>query len=352
MKTLKNKAFYLLGIFMILSFGSCDMLDSSEDDSSDSGSSEYSTATANVDYGDTNMRIYFDLSSGTMTEVSHDIWDLAISNGDATVIANSGDYGTGVTVYKTTSTDITEDLSGEADNVNQYTFEALDDDGLIASHQTDANPFDSELSTGYGSGTVYLVLDEDGTYYKVTFSSYGPYGNYSFDVVTGLDGTTATTVSGTVASGYDYTYFDLSSASAVSVAPEEESWDLLFARGNEILAVYDDGSDPYVAGRSYILQNTEGACEIASAEDYSIDELLSDDSLTYDSTITAIGSDWYTFDHTTYTYSVDTVTYVVKTTEENYAKFQPGTFYGSDGEKFYVTFRYLYEEDNDGEFSY
>ncbi|MDC7222180.1 MAG: HmuY family protein [Spirochaetales bacterium] len=349
MKAFKEKAFYLLGIFMVLSLGACDMLDSSEEDSSSSDSYDYDQAIANVDYKNTNQRIYFDFSTGTMTEMDHDIWDLAISNSDCTVIANSGDYGYGVTVYKTSFTDITTDLSSYTDEVvdYEYTFEEFDDDGYIEANQTYANPFQDEFDgSGYGSGTVYIVQDEEGTCYKVTFSSFGPYGTYSLDVVTGLDGTVSTTITGYCDSDYDYIYFDLGSASAVSVAPELDSWDVIFARANYY------SSATYLTGGSFILQNGEGSCEAAIAEDTEIEDLISYDDLTYDSAVSTMGRNWYTFDHDSYTYSVDTVTFTVKTTEGNYAKFQPLTFYGPDDESFYMTFDYYYETGTTGDFTY
>lgn len=323
---------------------SCEDLFGSEDDN---GGSTYSTATADVDYsGDSakNQVVFFDFSTGEVTEVDHDTWDIAISTSSADIIANSGDYGTGVLVYKSSSTTIADDRSADETSVVEYTFK---DGTELYSTQSDENPFVDEFNaSGVGSGTVYLVQDEAGTFYKVVFNSYGPMGQYDLDVVTGLDGTTVTDVTGSLDGDYGYTYFDLGSGAAVSVAPPSDEWDVAFARTNDRL------SAGYVAGRSDILLNTAGAVEGAEVADTAIDGVSDTSTLTFSTDVDALGHGWYNYDHDRDPgFEVDTVTYVVQTTEGNMAKFQPGTFYGPNDEQFYMEFRYHYQGDGATTFS-
>lgn len=341
--------FYILALMTaVLLLGSCDnLLGSDNDDDDDDDSSSYSTSTAAVDYLGDNLSIFFDFSTGTLTAVDHDMWDVAIAT-DGAIIANSGDYGSGVTVYKTSSTDISDDLSSYESKVAEYTFKS---GTTLYGDQTETNPFDDEIgSGGSGSGTVYLVKDEAGIYYKLVFTSYGPMGQYSVNAVEGLSGTSTETISGTIDAAYGYTYFDLGTQAAVTVAPKKSEWDILFTRTNDIL---DDGSGgAYIAGRSDVLLNTAGGVEGATVDDTAIEAVVNISDYTFSSVIDTLGYSWYTHNHSaTPAYSVNTLTYVVETTEGNYAKLQPGSFYGPNSEQFYMTFRYYYQADGSTDFS-
>jgi hypothetical protein len=62
------------------------------------------------------------------------------------------------------------------------------------------------------------------------------------------------------------------------------------------------------------------------------------------------GFGWYSKDGSPPTFSTVTKTFVVKTAEGNYGKFQIGSFYGPAKEAFYAQFRYYYAEDTSGTF--
>ncbi|MDR0600777.1 MAG: hypothetical protein LBG42_00200, partial [Treponema sp.] len=90
----------------------------------------YDTAAARVDYSNANRAVFFDFSSGKITEVPHDFFDIAFytvgsgGGGSAPIIANSGSYGSGVWVYDTGlgGANIADDFSGQQAEIKQYTF--------------------------------------------------------------------------------------------------------------------------------------------------------------------------------------------------------------------------------------
>jgi hypothetical protein len=338
---------------------------------------EYDTATAKVDYGSANRAVFVDFSTGETTELAHDFFDIAIDS-SGTIIANSGSYGSGVLVLKTNETDIEADLSAQENDVKGYTFKA----GTPLynyQYQTEANPFDGEIGSGggmgNGSGKVYIIKTET-AYYKVIFDVFGmtsmapPTPGYKITVVKGLNGgesakTVITDGTTGIRAGYGYIYFDLDAnppkalntgtamKEGVSFTiPQAADWDLLCTRTNELQTTDGSTIEPEmpVASRSSILLNTLKNVEVWTAAGKSIDKVLNTSGLTSSTEIDAIGYGWYAMAGMPPTFSVNTNTYVVKTAEGNYAKFQPGSFYGPNNESFYMSFRYLYADNDSGTF--
>lgn len=341
------KRFFPLAVSLtafFLLFASCENPAGSDKDDS----AGYGRATAKVDYKNSAAfkTVFFDFSTGTVTEADHNSWDIAVSLADGTIVANSGDYGLGALVFKSSSSDITADLSGNDGDITQRTFyDSRDAATDLFNTQSAANPFDGEWTAGSGSGRVYLVKDAAGQAYKVVFESFGPMGRYGIRVAEGLNNGASTLVQGTLEADYDYLYIDLGSASAVTVAPPKADWDIRFTRTEEVL------SAAYTAGRSSILLNAASAAEGAVVADTAIEGVSSAASLSFTTTPDVLGHGWYDFDMASMIYSVKTVTLVVKTPEGNYAKMQPGTFYGPGNEQFYTEFRYLYQGDGSASFS-
>jgi hypothetical protein len=343
------------------------------DDGEGGDNSNYLPATLNVDYNGANNAVFFDFSTGTVTELPHDFFDIAI-DGSGTIIANSGSYGSGVLVYKTDSTDITADLSGQSANVKEYTFKT---GTSLYDYQSEVNPFEGEIGSGGqfgdGSGKVYLIKTQPGNYYKVIFDIFGmtsmnpPAAGYKITVVKGLDGgdeakTVLEDSTTGIRTGFGYIYFDLDAEGGPKALnngttlkegvtlniPKAADWDILATRTNELQT--EDGTtlsaQMPVVGRSSVLLNTYKAVKAKVVAGKLIDEIadtnLSDDGLSGE--IDAIGYGWYSMPEMG-VYSVAENTYVIKTVEGNFALFQPESFYGpTAGANFVMDFSYYYSE--------
>jgi hypothetical protein len=346
------------------------------DTGTDPGSEEsnYPLATARVDYNGANRSVFFNFADGAVSEVPHDFWDIAYY-GYSSVIANSGSYGSGVQVFKTgvDAADIADDLSAQVDNVKEYTFKT----GVnLYGYQTGENP----LSDAASSGNVYLF--KIGTnFYKVAFAIQGgPSAAYTLTVVKDLNGTSPQTVTGSLSGitskadthfGYIFFKIDGDTPRALNTptdlnpgAPEiPRVWDLLFTRTNEILT--EDGetfSDQNpVTGRSTILINIAKGVKAYTAEGQSIEAVLDLSEIeetAYSTAVDAIGNEqttdrsgWYTkAGGPPPTFSPIVNTFVIINPVGKYGKFQPGSFYGPGNESFYVSFRYLFADNDTGIF--
>jgi hypothetical protein len=230
---------------------------------------------------------------------------------------------------------------------------------------------------------VYLIkiqykTADTAAYFKVIYGmTMGQTGqSYNLTVVPGLDaGETGkveikAAISG-ISAGYGWLYFKLVGEGGPRVLnngsawletgstaiPKITDWDILATRTDEPQST--DGTTvaivsgkPYVAGRSSVLLNiyktSTGTIPGVKAKvitEKSIDEVtdddLSDEGLSGE--IDAIGYGWYsTGAGMPPTYSVPNNTYVIKTQEGNFAKFQPTTFV-KDGKNFVMDFSYSYE---------
>ena len=128
--------------------------------------SAYHTEIAKVDYEGENNVAFFDFSSGTITHIKHDVWDIAFATYDSTLmIANSGDYGFRVTVTNTKSTNWLKDYSGEENNGTFYG-ENFNDGTINGANWVSGKKGDYALSFDGNSLTTsnFLNLSNDFTY--------------------------------------------------------------------------------------------------------------------------------------------------------------------------------------------
>jgi hypothetical protein len=384
MKTQFQRFYYAVFCMAVLTLISCNT--DSDSDSDPDPAQEYPEATAKVDYnnGAKKAAVFIDFSSDTVVrELPLDFFDFAVyssgsgASAEAYVIANSGSYGSGVLVYKTNLTDITADMSALANSVKEYTFKA--GTNLYNSGQTAANPFDGGIRLMSNSATdgrdkVFIIKTAANNYYKVLFNVFGmssmspPTPGYSITIVKDLNGTTEIPLTAPLAgisAGFGYIWFKLDGTAprALNTAteladgapdiPKAAEWDLLCTRTNEYQS--EDGNtistQMPVASRSSILLNTYKGVKAYTAEEKLIEQVLNTDGLAEQGDVDAIGYGWYTMTGMPPTFSVKNNTYVIKTAEGNYAKFQPLSFYGPNTESFYMRFSYLYQDDGSATFS-
>lgn len=338
------KSLFVATLPVTLFLGACDSSTSSESNGDSSSSEtnpssasvaefEYQLDTVAVDYINNHMAAYLDFSTATITHVPYDTWDIAISN-QGVIIANSGVWGSGVRIGKSTQSDMTADLSSEQNLVTEIV-------------DTTSNPFSNELNEqGMGSGAIYLIKDAAGEFYKVNFKSFGPMGKYAISVGKGLNAQTSSEISGSIRSEYGYTYFDLGSATDVTTQmPPAKNWDVKFARALE----FDMGGS--FSARSAVIFNAENGVEMATIPDTEIKGVLDLQGLVFTQNPYAIGASWYTFDHDSKTYTVNKTTYAFKTVEGNYAKLQMKSFYGPAQEQFWSLIQYGYQADGTSTFT-
>ncbi|MDR3303793.1 MAG: HmuY family protein [Treponema sp.] len=354
----------ICGVIALFSFValSCDT-----NPTEDPSGPEYDEATAIVDYSGKNQAVFFDFSTGNITELPHDFFDIAMC-ADGSIITNSGSYGSGVWVYDTNDTDITTDFTSSEAAVKEYTFR---DGTPLYGYQTVANPLASlEVNV---SSKVYLIKVQYGTtpeYFKATFKmAMGAppiVPSFNMTVVPGLGAgetdkkeLSASPITGiTGAGGFGYFYFKLvgtdgprllngatSLNEGAPAIPLAADWDILCTRTNELQSTNGTTIEVEmpVASRSSILLNTYKKVTVAKVDGKAIDEVTTVPAeAAFSGEVDAINYGWYAMAGMPPTFSVAKNTYVVKTVEGNYAKFQPTTFYGPKGESFYMKFDYQY----------
>jgi hypothetical protein len=363
---ISSKRMMFLNIFLLVLSASalwvsCPM--SPEEDNNNGNNSGYvdNTAIINVDYNGANNAVFFDFSTGTRTVLPHDFFDIAIDAG-ANIIANSGSYGSGIQVYKTDSTDIAADFSGHEDEVKEYTFTGTLDPAKLYGYQSELNPL-GKLKTTTSNVCLIKVqykTADTAAYFKVVFSmTMGPTQSYNMTVVPGLAGgeigkrEIKAAVSG-VTAGYGWLYFKLVGEGGPralnngttwtgggTAVPKAADWDILGTMTDELT---NSQARPQV-NRSSILLNTYKAVKVKAVTGKSIYQVskadMSDDGLSGE--IDAIGYGWHsTGAGMLPTYSVPDNTYVIKTAEGDFAKFQPKTF-AKDGRSFVMDFVYSYK---------
>jgi hypothetical protein len=359
----RNAALY--GAIALFSFAalSCEQEPDEDPTADDTTIISYLSEThgvVNVDYSGANRAVFVDFSTGKVTSLRHDFFDVAMcANGS--LIANSGSYGSGVTVYDTgDDTDITDDFTDSEDDVKEYTFKTGTD---LKSNQSEANPL-ATLETPNVPSNVYLIKvqygDDDPQYFKVVFNLVmGQSQSYNMTVVPGLgagetgkvelSATPITGISG--AGGFGYFYFKLvggprllNNATSLKAGspgiPLAVEWDILCTRTDELTGV----PQMPLAGRSSILINTYKSVTAVKVADKALSEVTTSPPGSYEfsSIIDAIGYSWYNSPGQSTPASPKTNTYIVKTAEAKYAKFQPTSFYGPAGESFYMEFEYEY----------
>ena len=307
-------------------------------------------------------------------------------------VTNSGDYGEHVRLLPfksgTTSTDY---VGKRLDEIKQVSFKYGEQE--LSPFQNDpdnpaasvANPFYEALT----NGKHYLLktgkTDDTAKVYEIWFDAITPAVGAAFTLhikpatlsaaapgaaqpktIAGFG--VEYTLTGTVNGDYSFNYIKLGATAASAKIldtehdniPKKNEWQLLFIRTNVYAKEMGEllGTDGIVSTSS-ILTNSPAGVETAALYGWDFPEVTAiPDSAYFAKQIDGVGKGfanslndnpekrrkaWYYGLSMPPTFYLSRITYIFKwetASQPHYAKFRPGTFYGSNGEKFCVTFRY------------
>lgn len=319
---------------MILILSAFATLASCSSDSSSTGAEEHLAGqldTARVDYkGDAPQTIFYDFSRDSLTSIAQDSWDLAIATRTGAIRANGGLYGSGVFVYKTTHTSIDTDLSSLQDSVTQI-------------QTTQHDPFQGEISReATGSGSVYLLRDAEGHYFKLQFASFGIQGKYRILLAKGLDAE-ASELQGSMTFAQGFVWLDLSSGTDVSARfPAAEEWDICFTRGLEQKQYAGPGVDSIVVAQSVIYLNAAQSVSASIAEKTEFDSIAGIQGADFTQAFDFIGAGWYDANYDPQTHisnpTVKDRVYLIQVGDTEVYKVKFLSFFGPQKESFYTVF--------------
>lgn len=97
-----------------------------------------------------------------------------------------------------------------------------------------------------------------------------------------------------------------------------------------------------VTGRSSVLLNVYKGVKAGVVSGRLIDQVPNSSGVGFLKAVDAIGYGWYSMAGMPPAFSVAENTYIIKTAEGNFAKFQPETF-AKDGKNFIMDFSYYYQ---------
>jgi len=253
--------------------------------------------------------VYYSLENGYLSEYSGDEWTVAFYN-DAYSAAIMINGGRGVELWNAsddTSTFATIDTTGNISSWDkQYDDETMWDSGS-AFEQNPSGTYNygwgayNSISHLIEADRVFVLKSLAGTYYKVMVLNK-TYGVFEYRYAT-LDNTLDTTITVDVPDlvGKNYAYLDMDNHTILDREPLNTEWDLLFTK-------YYDTQIPYpvtgVQSNKFVgvvkVENT-----LNSEATYT--------TQTLDTVKNAIGSDWKSFNMSTFAYDVDdSVSYFIK----------------------------------------
>jgi len=263
--------------------------------------------------------LYYSLEDGLIKAEPANNWDLAFATGafDASIMINEA---RGVAVFKA-SDDINDwsnlDTTGMAQN-------RLHNSSMSWSLGALANLGTSHPDYGWGtynvithdlSGSrVFVLLLSDGSYKKLKIDMMSSMNQEFSFTFADLDGTNEKSkiISKSTYSDKNFVYYDIASETVIDREPESEDWDLVFRKYDlEIPA------GP-VTTLHYLVTGVQTNLGIGSSEVRGA-VVTAADSANYPLTktdISTIGSDWKSFNMTTFTYDIaDSLSFFVSSNE-------------------------------------
>lgn len=356
--------------------------------------------TANVDYDNHNRMIFFNFNTGEMQTIDSTAWDIAIVVGDTPdtvptgstlpapekiyTVTNSGDYGEHIRLIPIKAGKTSDEYIGTAlAKIQQVSFKYGEQElspfqNDPDTEKPDANPFYAALTNSKHYLLKIGKIDDTTKVYEIWFDPITPTTGAAFTlhvkpaIISEAKPKTISgfkpeyTLTGNINSSYSFNYIKLEQTEAriltkaADSIPEKTEWQLLFMRTNVYAKEMGElfGTDGIISTSS-ILTNSPAGVETVALYGWDFPEVTAAPEPAYFvKQIDGVGKGfanslkddpekrrkaWYYGVNMPPTFYLSRITYVFKWTEAStlhYAKFRPGTFYGTTGEKFCVTFRY------------
>ena len=266
--------------------------------------SAQTTVTVTTGAGNATQTFY-SLANGIQASANLADWDLAfeINSFNSSILVNTAK---GLKVYETTAAVDEWELVNAPDVANWTPLQNSEihwSQGALTNGNNLSQP--DGLNVGWGNynmithtivGTkIYAIEDLEGNFRKLRINSLAT-GAYSFTYA-GLDGSgeQTSTLQKSNFIGKNFGYFNLSTGATADMEPAADDWDLLFTKYIAVIPAPEPTPYP-VAG---VLQNKR---VMAMQVDGVPTAEATWNSADLDSAINIIGSDWKTFNMTTFQY--------------------------------------------------
>lgn len=254
------------------------------------------------------FQAYYNISSGEVTQVANDAWDIAFGTGayDAGVFLNeaAGFSGVPLEVYLAPISSWDENIESDTifkDDIRIYNEEL---DWILGAFNTVKTDPESSLDFGWGvyntsnnkieSAKIFVIKLRDGSFKKLEFTSLEGGGIYSFRTA-GLDGSDEKTYSVTKSDGGNdaaLVHFSFTTEAVVDIPSDA---DLIFSRYTTPL---DAGDGTFIEYTVTGVLLAPGA-EVAVANEVDPETVSHDDYVgAYTSLPKTIGHEWKGYDFT------------------------------------------------------
>ena len=274
--------------------------------------------------------IYYSFENGVVATVSRTNWDIGFHTTvwTASIITNGA---AGVNLYTYPKSDTagwnTLDTVGMGGWTIMYDSEDNWEDGAFARNATGHPDYGwgkyNPISHDVVGDSIYILKTLDGTYKKLWIVRKNSSNNRYFLRQANLDGSDDHTVELGINpyQNVNFVYYSFATDNFVEREPDTASWDLLFTK---YMAIQPNGTPYPVVG---VLNNFD----VYASEFYPVaPDFMDYASQPFDSTKSAIGWEWKTFDMGSFTWTVaDSTAFFVHTRNNNIYKLTFTKFEGS-----------------------
>jgi len=279
-------------------------------------------------------QVYYKFSTNTQTPVAANSWDLAFQKATGRSLGGIRvNDGRGITTFQA-STSIANWSNIAVTDESSWT-------QLYNSHITwnDGAFNDGTATYGWGeynsvthivSGTVVFILKYSATNYKKMYiQDYNAFTGVTTFVYSTWDGTSwsadqTATIGDLSTEGPSWNYYSLDTNAAVTVAPADDDWDLVFRKYYTNLSA--EGQTPTMYNVTGALHSP--AVTVAETDQMGTEAAVLPNATVYSTAINTIGDDWKSFTGTSYAIASNK-TYYVKYTDGSIYKLYFTSFSGS-----------------------